>query len=89
MKSETQYSESLVNSLSFFNYEMAVRGEYLIKNDGHLFQVDTPSVPASITLKEIGVFNLAQFHFHWGSDEGKGSEHLINGKHYPAEVRNK
>ena len=29
---------------------------------------------------------LAQFHFHWGSRRGQGSEHTINGKAYDAEL---
>lgn len=29
---------------------------------------------------------LAQFHFHWGSDSTKGSEHLIDGKAFPIEL---
>ncbi|CAL4120208.1 unnamed protein product [Meganyctiphanes norvegica] len=29
---------------------------------------------------------LAQFHFHWGSDSSKGSEHLIDGKAAPIEL---
>ncbi|CAK8682792.1 carbonic anhydrase 2-like isoform X2 [Clavelina lepadiformis] len=29
---------------------------------------------------------LVQFHFHWGSEDNRGSEHTLNGKHYSAEV---
>jgi hypothetical protein len=32
-------------------------------------------------------FKAAQFHFHWGNDNTRGSEHTYNGKTYPAEVR--
>ncbi|ESO96283.1 hypothetical protein LOTGIDRAFT_239341 [Lottia gigantea] len=31
-------------------------------------------------------YKLAQFHFHWGSDNTKGSEHIINGNAFPMEV---
>ena len=31
-------------------------------------------------------FNLAQFHFHWGSVNSVGSEDRINGHAYPMEV---
>ena len=34
-----------------------------------------------------GTYQLAQFHFHWGSDKTKGSEHTVNKKAYPAEVK--
>jgi len=31
-------------------------------------------------------YQVEQFHFHWGKASNRGSEHLINGKVYPAEV---
>jgi len=33
-----------------------------------------------------GTYKLAQFHFHWGKTDNKGSEHLVDGKSYPLEV---
>ena len=33
-----------------------------------------------------GSYKLAQFHFHWGSSDAPGSEHLINGERYFAEI---
>lgn len=34
-------------------------------------------------------YELAQFHFHWGSDATKGSEHTVDGKHFQMEVKKK
>jgi len=34
-----------------------------------------------------GTYKLAQFHFHWGADDGKGSEHTVDSNAYPLEVR--
>ena len=31
-------------------------------------------------------YNIAQLHFHWGSDDTKGSEHTYSGKMYPIEM---
>ena len=31
-------------------------------------------------------YYATQFHFHWGSDDSKGSEHTVDGKSYPMEV---
>ena len=31
-------------------------------------------------------YRLIQFHWHWGSHNGNGSEHWLDGKQYPAEV---
>ena len=32
-------------------------------------------------------FKLAQFHFHWGENNYEGSEHYLNTKKYPLEVK--
>lgn len=34
-----------------------------------------------------GTYRLIQFHIHWGSCEGQGSEHIVDGVQYEAEVR--
>lgn len=31
-------------------------------------------------------YKLAQFHFHWGKDDSYGSEHTVDGGHYPGEL---
>lgn len=33
-----------------------------------------------------GIYRLVQFHIHWGSCEGQGSEHTVDGVKYDAEV---
>lgn len=33
-----------------------------------------------------GPYQLAQFHVHWGGANNVGSEHTVEGKHYPVEV---
>ena len=34
-----------------------------------------------------GEYELWQFHAHWGDDDCRGSEHTVDGKMFPAEVR--
>lgn len=34
-----------------------------------------------------GVYRLRQLHFHWGSSDDHGSEHVVNGVRYAGEVR--
>ena len=34
-----------------------------------------------------GGYKPVQFHFHWGADNTRGSEHVLDNKHYPMEVR--
>lgn len=44
-------------------------------------------VDLKITGGELpATYKLAQFHFHWGSDDTKGSEHTVDGKAYPLEI---
>ena len=31
-------------------------------------------------------YQILQFHFHWGSDNSKGSEHTLNGQKFPIEL---
>ena len=44
----------------------------------------TPSNPTPLTITggpyKNAVYQLAQFHFHWGCNDNEGSEHTINGK---------
>ena len=48
---------------------------------------DTSANPYDVTGGGLtGTFRAYQFHFHFGSNEWRGSEHTVNGKHYPAEV---
>lgn len=60
-----------------------------MKNNKHTVQVD---VEGGSTLMVSGgglihsTYKVAQFHFHWGSDNTKGSEHTYNGIAYPMEL---
>ncbi|XP_050409396.1 carbonic anhydrase 4 isoform X1 [Patella vulgata] len=57
-----------------------------IKNNGHTAQVD---VTGDQYISKGGLseqYKLVQFHFHWGSDDMKGSEHQLNSKTFPMEV---
>lgn len=65
------------------------RGEDCKKvvNNGHTVTVPVDGERSSLTGGPIvGEFKLAQFHFHWGSDNNCGSEHTLDGRCYPAEV---
>ncbi|XP_051523970.1 carbonic anhydrase 4-like isoform X1 [Myxocyprinus asiaticus] len=57
-----------------------------IRNNGHSVQVNIP-ITATVSggnLKEI--YKAVQFHLHWGTDGGPGSEHTIDGEQYPMEL---
>jgi len=58
-----------------------------ITNNGHSVQVTIDGHESYI---QGGPFPhkycLEQFHFHWGGNDEKGSEHLIDGQHFSAEL---
>jgi len=62
-----------------------------LNNNGHTAQVNvyapdsaTDGILSGGPLSED--YKILQFHFHWGKDSSRGSEHTINGKEYPIEL---
>lgn len=58
-----------------------------LSNTGHSVKAQMSQKGSELTggpLKDTYV--LEQFHLHWGSQEGKGSEHTIDGVEYDAEL---
>ncbi|XP_075258763.1 carbonic anhydrase 9-like isoform X2 [Convolutriloba macropyga] len=69
------------------NFDREIRNAEL-SNTGHSFQLTVEG--SNLFMRGGGLrghkYELAQFHMHFGSDFSRGSEHTINGRHYPAEV---
>jgi len=59
---------------------------WTIKNNGHTLQVDVGGNRILSGGALPGEYKLAQFHFHWGIDDTKGSEHTHNGRIFPLEL---
>jgi len=62
-----------------------------VKNNGHTAQLDViATLPGDVGVLSGGPldgdYQILQLHFHWGSDDTKGSEHTIDGKSYPLEM---
>uniref|UniRef100_A0A8I5TFR2 Carbonic anhydrase n=1 Tax=Pongo abelii TaxID=9601 RepID=A0A8I5TFR2_PONAB len=60
-----------------------------ILNNGHSFNVEFDDSQDKAVLKGgplDGTYRLIQFHFHWGSLDGQGSEHTVDKKKYAAEL---
>ncbi|KAG8520403.1 Carbonic anhydrase 2 [Galemys pyrenaicus] len=60
-----------------------------ILNNGHSFNVEFDDSQDKAVLKGgplTGTYRLIQFHFHWGSHDGVGSEHTVDKKKYAAEL---
>lgn len=57
------------------------------ENNGHSVVVHLPDNGPRVTGGSLpGTYTVAQFHFHWGSVNSRGSEHEINGKHSSMEM---
>merc|ERR1712241_545823 len=69
------------------NYKILQKG--MIENNGHTlaFSVDD-SKPATISGGPLGdnSYTLHSFHLHWGSENGQGFEHTVDGKSYDGEL---
>ncbi|XP_052075438.1 carbonic anhydrase 2-like [Mytilus californianus] len=80
------YDVSLLQ-FGFKGFSERVHANMTMKNNGHTVQVDI--VDTSLRTHGGGVtggYKPVQFHFHWGADNSKGSEHVIDNHHYPMEM---
>ncbi|CAG7825647.1 unnamed protein product [Allacma fusca] len=63
---------------------------FFILNNGHSIQIQLKDTARSDCLMDgaglKGSYIFAQMHFHWGSNSNVGSEHTVDGKHYPMEL---
>ena len=58
-----------------------------LANSGTSLRFDVSDSDAKLTAEtSLGLYNLIQFHFHWGPCAGQGSEHTINGVSQDAEL---
>ncbi|XP_035824520.1 carbonic anhydrase [Aplysia californica] len=83
----TVYLDKSINTFTMSGYDSAQGVNMQLKNNGHTVQVDITAGDIRMSGGGLpGEFKAAQFHFHWGSDSTKGSEHLIDSAAYPMEV---
>ncbi|KAM9788187.1 carbonic anhydrase 4a [Neosynchiropus ocellatus] len=68
----------------FNNYQQTFRGN--IKNNGHSVQVGIPHYSTISAGGLPAVYKAVQFHLHWGTNGGPGSEHTIDGEQFPMEL---
>ncbi|XP_069813521.1 carbonic anhydrase 13-like isoform X1 [Dendropsophus ebraccatus] len=58
-------------------------------NVGHCFNVEFEDTNDKSVVSDgplTGYYRLRQIHFHWGASDKDGSEHVIDGQEYPAEL---
>ncbi|XP_050740246.1 carbonic anhydrase 2-like isoform X3 [Eriocheir sinensis] len=57
-----------------------------VTNTGHAVQVSA-TIHASVSGGNLhGKYIFSQFHYHFGAENDRGSEHTVNGNRFPAEV---
>lgn len=83
--------KSVAPRLNFINYNKTLRGPFKLINNGHTVAMPIPPVydgnhPAICGCKLECIYKAVHLHFHWGSPESKGSEHMINSCRYDAEL---
>eukprot|EP00091_Calanus_sinicus_P009493 TRINITY_DN22190_c0_g1_i1.p1 TRINITY_DN22190_c0_g1~~TRINITY_DN22190_c0_g1_i1.p1 ORF type:complete len:191 (-),score=48.90 TRINITY_DN22190_c0_g1_i1:35-583(-) len=74
-------------ALSFSNYDLEPAAA-ILRNNGHSAKLSTEPASAAETpvLSGGGLphsYKFAQIHFHWGAEDGRGSEHLVGDTAYP------
>ncbi|KAJ7378174.1 hypothetical protein OS493_024119 [Desmophyllum pertusum] len=80
---ETIYEAGLADLT--INYATNVSAQ--LQNNGHSVQATFSTGKSNISGGGLpSRFRAAQMHFHWGSENSRGSEHQIAGRKYPMEV---
>jgi len=70
-----------------FKRYLAQLPAYLLKTDHNInLMIEGGVVPSISGGYFMEKFKFEQLHFHWGKTNADGSEHLVNGKAYPAEA---
>lgn len=84
VRTSAEYDKDLEDTPLQFQYT----GDdgYTVVNTGESFKVDLKHNSELEGGPLTGCYRLEQFHFHWGSDDDRGSEHTIDGKAYAAEL---
>ncbi|XP_071177497.1 carbonic anhydrase 1-like [Mytilus edulis] len=60
-----------------------------LENNGHTAEVDVEGLNNRLVVRRGGLpgpYTVKQFHFHWGSQDSRGSEHDINERFFPMEM---
>lgn len=59
-----------------------------LSNSGYCWRVDVNGEGSALSGGPLNddVFQLEQFHCHWGCSDGKGSEHTVDGTTYSGEL---
>ena len=69
------------------NYDRKLNKTFTGSNTGYAFAMAFPDRVYNVSGGGLnGVYTTVQFHFHYGPNDTVGSEHIVDGEHYAAEV---
>ncbi|CAO2580566.1 Carbonic anhydrase 9 [Lemmus lemmus] len=71
--------------LELLGYELQPLPELSLRNNGHTVQLTLPP-GLKMALGPGQEYRALQLHLHWGTSDHPGSEHTVNGHHFPAEI---
>ncbi len=85
MSLEAEFDPNLEENTLMINYTQDCFKK--IQNNGRTFVVtgDACGKVSGGPIRNL-TYSFLQFHMHWGRNDSEGSEHLIDGKPYAAEV---
>ncbi|KAK2816313.1 hypothetical protein Q7C36_022584 [Tachysurus vachellii] len=76
--------ESSLTAFKFTGYRQPFTST--LKNNGQTVYLDIPSGATLSGGNLSNTYNAVQLKFHWGSSSSPGSEHTLDGEHYPMEL---
>ncbi|XP_046402480.1 carbonic anhydrase 2-like [Ischnura elegans] len=78
------------DSALFFNNYDALPSRLTVMNSGHSLRLTgewaAGKRPTISGLALHGDYSFSEIHFHWGEDDGEGSEHMVQGRRFPLEM---
>ncbi|CAF0789762.1 unnamed protein product [Didymodactylos carnosus] len=81
---QTTFDTELKNQPFVFKYDDDCC--QTLENTGHSFQVSGKGNSCITGGPVKDEYRFLQFHMHWGANDLEGSEHVVNGSRYPAEL---
>ena len=87
IKSSETTLDTGLGSFTLKNYDRKLNKTFTGSNNGHSLGVSFPGGVYNVSgggLKDV--YTTVQFHFHYGPNNTVGSEHIVDGEHYAAEV---
>ncbi|CAH8864321.1 unnamed protein product [Trichobilharzia szidati] len=87
MSSRAFYLSEL-KAIKIYRRETAPTSNNVVKNNGHSVVIEFPADTWFVSFDERfdHSYEVAQMHFHWGSHDDLGAEHILDGRKYPMEA---